>query len=138
MNQCSGDLRGPRGYGREMNQPTIESLSAVTLFTADMTKAVRFYRSLGFELAYGGEEDDFTSFRAGQGFLNLMADPQGPLSRWGRIIFHVSDVDAFYHRAVDQGLEPETPPRDAEWGERYFHLTGPDQHQLSFARPIGG
>ncbi|MGA7269975.1 MAG: VOC family protein [Acidimicrobiia bacterium] len=119
-----------------MTQPIIESLSAVTLFTADMARAVRFYRSLGFELAYGGEEADFTSFRAGEGFLNLMAHPEGTGTQWGRIIFHVSDVDAFYHTALEQGLEPEATPRDAEWGERYFHLTGPDRHQLSFARPI--
>jgi uncharacterized glyoxalase superfamily protein PhnB len=32
-------------------------------------------------------------------------------------------------------LAPEEP-RDAEWGERYFHLTDPDGHELSFARPI--
>ena len=29
-----------------------------------------------------------------------------------------------------------TAPRDAEWSERYFHLTDPDGHELSFARPL--
>ena len=53
---------------------------------------------------------------------------------WGRLIFHVSDVDALYRRALDLGLSPEAGPRDAEWGERYFHLTDPDGHELSFAR----
>ncbi|MEE9270499.1 MAG: VOC family protein, partial [Candidatus Krumholzibacteria bacterium] len=24
----------------------------------------------------------------------------------------------------------------AEWGERYFHITDPDGHELSFARPL--
>ena len=28
------------------------------------------------------------------------------------------------------------PPRDAEWGERYFHILDPDGHELSFARPL--
>ncbi len=119
-----------------MTQPTIESLSAVTLFTANMAHAVRFYSSLGFDLAYGGQDADFTSFRVGNGFVNLMVDPDGADSHWGRIIFYVSDVDAFYERARKLGLDPETPPRDAEWGERYFHLSGPDGHQLSFARPL--
>jgi uncharacterized glyoxalase superfamily protein PhnB len=32
--------------------------------------------------------------------------------------------------------EPNTGPRDATWGERYFHVTDPDGHELSFARPL--
>jgi uncharacterized glyoxalase superfamily protein PhnB len=28
-------------------------------------------------------------------------------------------------------------PSDAPWGERYFHVTDPDGHELSFARPLG-
>jgi hypothetical protein len=31
------------------------------------------------------------------------------------------------------GYRPDTAPRDAEWGERFFHLTDPDGHELSFA-----
>jgi uncharacterized glyoxalase superfamily protein PhnB len=27
-------------------------------------------------------------------------------------------------------------PHDAEWGERYFHVTDPDGHELSFAWPL--
>ena len=116
---------------------TIESISAVTLLTSDMTRAVRFYRSLGFELRYGGESDTFTSFRLEQGHLNLMARPGlEPPPFWGRVILYVSDVDALYHRALVAGQRPEAPPRDAEWGERYFHLADPDGHQLSFARPL--
>ena len=26
--------------------------------------------------------------------------------------------------------------RDAEWGKRFFHLTDPDGHELSFAWPL--
>jgi catechol 2,3-dioxygenase-like lactoylglutathione lyase family enzyme len=45
----------------------IESISAITLATHDMARAVRFYTLLGFELAYGGPDANFTSFRAGSG-----------------------------------------------------------------------
>ncbi|MGC2199977.1 MAG: VOC family protein [Stellaceae bacterium] len=115
----------------------IESISAVTLATHDMQRAVRFYRSLGFQLAHGGEDAAFTSFRAGPNFLNLIAQPADRLwSWWGRIIFYVSDVDALYARAVAAGYRPQAPPRDAEWGERFFHLTDPDGHELSFAWPL--
>jgi uncharacterized glyoxalase superfamily protein PhnB len=40
-------------------------------------------------------------------------------------------------RIVEAGLTPEFEPRDAPWGERYFHLRDPDGHELSFARPLG-
>jgi catechol 2,3-dioxygenase-like lactoylglutathione lyase family enzyme len=115
----------------------IESINAITLATHDMARAVRFYTALGFELAYGGPDANFTSFRAGSGYLNLIAQPeQRQWTWWGRVIFHVSDVDALHARAVESGIRPDTTPRDAAWGERFFHLTDPDGHELSFARPL--
>jgi catechol 2,3-dioxygenase-like lactoylglutathione lyase family enzyme len=115
----------------------IEAISAVTLGTHDMRRAVRFYSSLGFEIAHGGEGAAFTSFGAGAGFLNLITQPADKRwSWWGRTIFYVSDVDSLYQTALAAGHKPSTQPRDAEWGERYFHLTDPDGHELSFARPL--
>ena len=55
---------------------------------------------------------------------------------WGCVIFYVDDVDATYERAVKASQQPSSAPRDAEWGERYFHLTDPDGHELSFAWPL--
>jgi uncharacterized glyoxalase superfamily protein PhnB len=116
---------------------SIRSIAAVTLATHDMARAVGFYRVLGFELAYGGERADFTSLVVADSPLNLLVvPPDRQWVWWGRLIFHVDDVDALYARARAAGLEPEAPPRDAEWGERYFHLTDPDGHELSFARPL--
>jgi uncharacterized glyoxalase superfamily protein PhnB len=115
----------------------IERISAVTLGTHQMEQAVRFYRALGFEVLHGGEDSSFTSFQAGSSYLNLIAQPADRRwSWWGRIIFYVADVDALYDRALATGSQPATPPRDAEWGERFFHLTDPDGHELSFARPL--
>ena len=53
----------------------IEAVSAVTLGTHEMPRAVRFYRALGFEALHGGEGSSFTSFRAGTSYLNLIAQP---------------------------------------------------------------
>ena len=117
---------------------SIECVSAITLATRDMPRAVRFYQTLGFHLTYGGADAPFTSFQAGTGYLNLVARPANRRwPWWGRVIFYVSDVDALYKHAVACGLRPPTPPRDGEWGERYFHLTDPDGHEISFARPLG-
>ena len=120
-----------------MDRPRFRSISAVTLATRDMARAVRFYRALGFDLASGGETVEFTSLVVGDGYLNLIAAPPEALwSWWGRVIIHVDDVDALHARARAVWLAPEASPRDAEWGERYVHLTDPDGHELSFARPL--
>lgn len=116
-------------------ESALEQISAVTLFTADMARAVAFYDALGFPLAHGGTDADFTSFRVGPGFVNL-ARGRPPAALWGRTIIHVADVDAMYRRVRAAGFATETEPADAPWGERYFHVRDPDGHELSFARPL--
>ena len=114
----------------------IDGISTVTLGTHEMPRAVRFYRALGFEILHGGEEAPFTSFRAGASYLNLIAQPADRRwSWWERVILNVADVDELYDRAL-AGCQPSTAPRDAEWGERFFHLVDPDGHEHSFARPL--
>ena len=113
----------------------IESISAVTLATQSMPKSVEFYKSLGFELRSGGPQAEFTTFRVGRQYLNIIATAEEP-SWWGRVIFWVGDVDRMHRRVLDAGWSPEAPPRDANWGERYFHLSDPDGHELSFARRL--
>ena len=111
---------------------TIKHISAVTFAVRDMARTIEFYQKLGFELIYGGQRSAFSSLRAGEAFVNLAATPgyEGPW--WGRVIFRVSNVDAHHRALIAEGLTPE-PPRDASWGERFFHLTDPDGHELSFA-----
>ena len=48
----------------------------------------------------------------------------------------VADVDALYDRALATGYQPATVPRDAVWGERFFHLIDPGGYELSFAKPL--
>jgi catechol 2,3-dioxygenase-like lactoylglutathione lyase family enzyme len=49
----------------------------VTLLTVDMEEAVAFYHALGFSLLCGGPEATFSSFRVGDGYLNLQLDTAG-------------------------------------------------------------
>jgi catechol 2,3-dioxygenase-like lactoylglutathione lyase family enzyme len=116
---------------------TIEKISAVTLRVANMTESVRFYRDvLGMELLYGGEGTGFSSLRARDTQSAILNLEQGrPVTSWGRLIFHVTDVDALWNHLKGWGFDPEIP-RDASWGERYFHMPDPDGHELSFARPL--
>jgi uncharacterized glyoxalase superfamily protein PhnB len=52
-----------------------------------------------------------------------------------RHLYH-SDVCSLYASVIAAGYGPGTAPRDAEWGERFFHLADPDGHELSFAWPL--
>jgi len=115
----------------------VETISAITFRTANMKASVRFYRDvLGMELFYGGEQDTFSSLRPKDRQSAILNLEQGDaVTRWGRLIFHVADVDAPWAYLLEKGFHPERP-RDASWGERYFHMPDPDGHELSFARPI--
>jgi catechol 2,3-dioxygenase-like lactoylglutathione lyase family enzyme len=115
----------------------VERISAVTLRVTNMRNSVRFYRDvLGMELLYGGERAGFTSLRAKDAQSAILNLEQGErVTRWGRLIFYVTDVDALWNQLQDRGFDPEIP-RDASWGERYFHTPNPDGHELSFAHPL--
>ena len=121
-----------------MSDPVaIDSISAVTLGTHDMNRAIDFYRAVGFDLVYGGRDTAFTAFRAGHNYVNLSAwDPAITWGLWGRIVLYVGDVDGQFRRVVEAGYTPEFEPRDAPWGERYFHVRDPDGHELSFAKRL--
>ena len=116
---------------------TIEKISAVTLRVASMMESVRFYRDvLGMELLYGGEDAGFSSLRARDSQAPILNLEEGEtMTRWGRLVFHVTNVDALWTHLNGRGFDPEIP-QDASWGERYFHMLDPDGHQLSFARPL--
>jgi catechol 2,3-dioxygenase-like lactoylglutathione lyase family enzyme len=117
--------------------PAIEKISAITFRVLNMQASVQFYRSvLGMELLYGGEQASFSSLRANDSESAILNLEQGEtVQRWGRLIFHVTDVDAFWTHLKERGFNPEIP-RDASWGERYFHMLDPDGHELSFAQPL--
>ncbi|MEA3164688.1 MAG: hypothetical protein QOE88_2506 [Verrucomicrobiota bacterium] len=114
----------------------IEKISAVTLRVAKMEASVRFYKDvLGLEIVYGGERSHFTSLRTKDGDTILNLEHGNASIQWGRLIFHVSDVDHFWEYLMEKGFHPDNP-HDASWGERYFHMLDPDGHELSFARPL--
>jgi catechol 2,3-dioxygenase-like lactoylglutathione lyase family enzyme len=71
-----------------------------------MPASVRFYRDLlGMEVIYGDENGYFSSLRTKDGkdpILNL--EHGNPATKWGRLIFHVSDVDGFWAYFKENGL----------------------------------
>ena len=115
----------------------LDRISAVTIKVRDMARSVHFYHEiLGLEIIYGGEQAAFTSLRtagAHDAILNLEQGDFG--DGWGRIIFHIKDVDELWAYLKSREFNA-AKPRDAAWGERYFHLLDPDGHELSFAKPL--
>ena len=88
----------------------VQKIAAVTLRVANMRASVRFYKDvLGLEIIYGGEGSYFTSLRTkGEDtILNLEHGNAG--IRWGRLIFHVSDVDGFWAYLVEKGFDRDSP-----------------------------
>jgi catechol 2,3-dioxygenase-like lactoylglutathione lyase family enzyme len=136
----------------------VYAISAVTLFIENMERSCKFYSLIpGFKLVYGGSPtDSFTTYEVGSDefknnpktFLNLeLASPIGHdyninyrRKHFGRIIFHTEYVDKLYfylknNQDLSNAILIEDEPRDAPWGERYFHIREPDGYQLSFAEP---
>ena len=115
----------------------VQSISAITLAVRDMARAVAFYHEgAGIPILYGGPDADFTSLRVGSGYLNLILAPDAAVRWWGRCILYVDDVDAHHARITAAGYTPDTAPANAPWQERYYHITDPDGHDISFAKPI--
>ena len=126
-------------------------ISAVTLLIKNMKTSCSFYSQIpGFKLVYGGSSNDtFTTFGIGEqipkDYLNLelydTTTNNYARKHFGRIIFHTEDVDKLYlymksNSNFSNIISFEDEPRDASWGERYFHIREPDGYQLSFAMPI--
>ena len=111
----------------------IHHISAVTFAVRSMPEAITFYTTLGFTLVYGGPQAHFSTLQAGNAFVNLTLSPGYLPTWWGRTIFRVDDVDALYQTVLTAGYTP-TPLQNGAWGERYFHLTDPNGHELSFAQ----
>ena len=115
----------------------VEKISAITLKVSDMRDSVLFYRDImGLQVLCGGEDAYFSSLCPKDEKHIILNLEQGEVTaNWGRIIFYVSDVDKFWAYVEEKGFNPERP-KDASWGERYFHMRDPDNHELSFAQPL--
>jgi catechol 2,3-dioxygenase-like lactoylglutathione lyase family enzyme len=114
----------------------VEKISAITLKVGDMRSSVRFYKDiLGLKTIYRGEGASFSSLCTDEQHTILNLEQRDAVNNWGRIISYVQDVDELWAYLKERGFNVERP-RDAAWGERYFHMLDPDGHELSFAQPL--
>jgi len=87
----------------------IEQISAVPFRVMDMRASVRFYGDvLGMEVLFGGEDASFSSLRAKYGGAPILNLEQGrAVPGWGRMIFYVADVDAFWEHLRGKDFSPK-------------------------------
>lgn len=115
--------------------PRITRISAVTLRVSSMAGSLHFYRDLlRLKLLYGSEESSFSSLDLNGIYLNLELSSDIS-NRWGRVILHCDNVDAMHDYLRSRGYDAPKP-RDAPWGERFFHIEDPDGHEISIAQPL--
>jgi catechol 2,3-dioxygenase-like lactoylglutathione lyase family enzyme len=112
-------------------------VNAITLFVSQMGRSISFYQTLGLELVFGGDDAPFSTLQLGTNYINLELQPTAmPVKHWGRVVLFVQDPDSVHEIARNAGFDPHGEPADAPWGERFFHISDPDGHELSFARPL--
>ena len=93
-------------------------ISAVTLFTKNMSRTTEFYSSIpGFEIVYESSETQFVTFSINDQFINLEFNEK-EISDFGRIIFHVENVDKLYEHLKQSKFSDriEGEPKDASGG----------------------
>ena len=73
----------------------VTSINAVTLHTTDMGLSIAFYVAMGFRISFGDPDASFTTVTSGDCFVNLwLVESDDEVNHsWGRIIFHVDNVD---------------------------------------------
>jgi len=78
----------------------------------------------------------FSSLRARDTQSAILNLEQGDtVTHWGRLVFHVTDVDGLWTYLNERGFDPEIP-QDAFLGRTLFPHARSRRHQLSFARPL--
>ncbi|MEU8246838.1 VOC family protein [Nonomuraea sp. NPDC048916] len=111
--------------------------------TAQMAESKDFYvRLLGFEVTF--EADWYVSLRRGSYELALLDHTHPTLPQAYRrpvagllLNVEVADVDAEWERlVVGEGLAPELPLRDEEFGQRHFIVPDPNGVLIDVITPI--
>ena len=114
-------------------------LQTIGIVVADMGKALNFYRTLGFPIPEGLDQEDNVDYTTPNGitlgFLTLSlaqeADPnfQIPVGQSMNLQFMVDTpaaVDEVYQKLMAGGYESYAEPWDAFWGQRFARVKDPD------------
>ncbi len=118
-------------------------LNAIGIVASDMSRSIRFYRLLGFDVPETPDEGHVDTFLPNG--VRFMLDSEEVirsfLPDWVRetgnqISFALEcaspvEVVKSYARVTSEGFEGEKEPWDAYWGQRYALLVDPDSVRVN-------
>lgn len=125
------------------------SISGIVYFVKDVATTTDFYEKLGFIVA--DRQEDFAKVRLNwfwvefvqiekaeeSVFAKEIAKDGGQIGGNGQYMHvAVDNVDEYYQKVLELGLEPASKPADFRWGRREFVLRDPDGYKLVFFEKI--
>jgi catechol 2,3-dioxygenase-like lactoylglutathione lyase family enzyme len=114
--------------------------TVIEIVTADLAKALAFYRALGLDVPDGAEDEPHVevalpggnrlAFDTEATLASFTADWEPPVGA-GRLALAFgfdtpADVDAAHAALTSAGAPSEREPFDAFWGQRYATVRDPD------------
>lgn len=123
-------------------------IAAVAVTATDLSRAVDFYRLLGFPFAPPGPDDQHVEAAAGIRLMidsaALMTDLHGEEPRPGNmpgfalLLGEPAEVDEVVSRVAAAGQTVVHEPWDAPWGQRYATVADPDGYRVDLFAPLPG
>lgn len=122
------------------------SVSGIVHYVKDTVKTANFYEALGFMITK--REPDHVSIRLNWFWMDFHSQDKEDKAEFqkeanlenkgaGQFVYiKVDDVDAYYQKLLDAGLEPSSEPRDWPWGNREFVIRDPDGYKLVFFQTL--
>ncbi len=124
-------------------------LDMIGLTVSNMAESIRFYRTLGWEIADPEPGEPYHEVTLPNGLRvswndvemvkNIDPEWQQPVGQSMSMAFlcdSVEDVDARYAQIVDAGFVGRREPWDAFWGQRYAQVGDPDGNTVDLFHPL--
>lgn len=120
----------------------LNSISGVTHYVEDLDESVAFYEALGFRM---GKKDlghaicyvnwfwvDLVATASEENTQRKQAASLPNKASGTLLHIKVEDVDELRQGLLEQGLKPESEPKNRPSGSREFVLSDPDGYRLAF------
>lgn len=118
--------------------------SSVVIIASNLQASIKFYRLMGLDIEYDGQEVDHVDCTQDGGcMVSLVPESTVTKHRLGwqartgnRVVLQFkcanqNDVDVIYTRMVNEGYQTFVQPYDAEWGERFAEIYDPDGNTVA-------
>ncbi len=120
----------------------VTGLDLLFLEVNNLDDSLEFYsRELGLEIESNNptHEPPMATLRAGRLRIKLAQNLETMLrrGRGAHFFIGVDDVDAYYERLRERGVEV-SPPVDEGWGGRFITLQDPDKYRFFFVTWTNG